>query len=187
MKQILKYSSAAILSIACSTSLMAQTKFQPQDTEFYEPKSKIVNTQEHKAPSDAIVLFDGKDLNQWVSAKDTSKAAPWKVENGNLIVSPGTGDIRTKNKFEDFQLHVEWKSPEIIKGEGQGRGNSGIFLQGLYEIQVLDNYNNPTYVNGQASSLYKQRQPLVSAVKSPGEWHTYDILYTAPRFDKNDV
>ncbi|MGN0003458.1 MAG: DUF1080 domain-containing protein [Sphingobacterium composti] len=173
--------------LAISTASYAQTKFQPQDTEFYEPKSKIVHTSPNKAPSDAIVLFDGTNLNQWESAKTKSTNAPWTINDGVLAVKPGTGDIQTKQLFEDFQLHLEWKSPDIIKGEGQGRGNSGVFLQGLYEIQILDNNNNPTYVNGQAASLYKQRQPLISAVKSAGEWHIYDILYTAPKFNKDNI
>lgn len=187
----MKYTNNALgltfILFAISSSLQAQTKFQPQDTEFYEPKSKIVYTNPNKAPSDAIVLFDGKDLNQWRSTNANGDVAPWTINNGILTVKPGTGGIQTKQNFEDFQLHLEWKSPDIIKGEGQGRGNSGVFLQGLYEIQILDNNNNPTYVNGQASSLYKQRQPLVSAVKSAGEWHTYDILYSAPRFNSDDV
>lgn len=167
--------------------LSAQSKFQPQDTEFYEPKSPKVYTSESSAPSDAIILFNGKDLSNWVQADDNSKQADWTIDEGILTVKPGTGNIQTKQKFEDFQLHIEWKSPAIIKGEGQGRGNSGIFLQGKYEIQVLDNDNNPTYVNGQAASLYKQRQPLVTAVKPAGQWHSYDILYTAPKFNKDGI
>lgn len=167
--------------------LSAQTKFQPQDTEFYTPQSPIVTIAENQAPNDAIMLFDGKDLSQWVQSNDVTKPAAWTILNGILTVKPGTGNIQTKQNFEDFQLHVEWKSPDIIKGEGQGRGNSGVFLQGKYEIQILDNNNNPTYVNGQAASLYKQRQPLVTAVKPAGEWHSYDILYTAPRFNKDGI
>lgn len=185
MRHITKASLLLISSLAYTPFLSAQTKFRPQDTEFYDPKSKVVHTSPNKAPSDALVLFDGTDLKQWLSSKNTE--APWTVKDGILTVKPGTGEIRTKENFEDFQLHLEWKSPDVIKGEGQGRGNSGVFLQGQYEIQILDNYNNPTYVNGQAASLYKQRQPLVSAVKPSGEWHTYDILYTAPRFNKDNV
>lgn len=164
-----------------------QTKFQPQDTEFYEPKIRTVTTAANQAPSDAITLFDGTGLSQWSSENDSTKEANWQIEKGILQVRPRTGNIRTKENFEDFQLHIEWKSPDVIKGEGQGRGNSGIFLQGYYEIQVLDNYNNPTYVNGQAGSLYKQQPPLVSAVKNPGEWHSYDILYTAPRYNSDGI
>jgi len=184
LKNIITFS---IFTLSIPTALFAQTKFQPQDTEFYEPKSKIVHTSPNKAPSDALILFDGKDLSQWESSNTKGANAPWTIKDGVLTVKPGTGNIQTKQKFEDFQLHLEWKSPEVIKGEGQGRGNSGVFLQGIYEIQVLDNNNNSTYVNGQAASLYKQRQPLVSAVKAAGEWHTYDILYTAPRFNTDGI
>lgn len=165
----------------------AQTKFQPQDTEFYTPVLRTVTTIENKAPSDAIVLFDGSNLNQWVSSNNVKEQASWKVQNNVLTSTPKTGNIQTKENFEDFQLHVEWKSPEVIKGEGQGRGNSGIFLQGQYELQVLDNNNNPTYVNGQAGSIYKQQPPLVTATKPAGQWHTYDVLYTAPRFNADGV
>ncbi|GGH13944.1 DUF1080 domain-containing protein [Sphingobacterium alkalisoli] len=164
-----------------------QTKFQPQDTEFYEPKIRTVTTSDNQAPSDAIVLFNGTGLSLWCSANDSTKEANWHIENKILQVKPGTGNIRTKENFEDFQLHIEWKSPEAIKGEGQGRGNSGVFLQGYYEIQVLDNNKNPTYVNGQAGSLYKQQPPLVSAVKNPGEWHSYDMIYTAPRYNRDGI
>ena len=163
----------------------AQTKFQPQDTEFYSPVPPVVNTKANAAPSDAIVLFDGTNLNEWVSDKDGSSSAPWTIANKTLTVKPGAGGIQTKKNFEDFQLHIEWKSPEVIKGEGQGRGNSGLFLQGKYELQILDNDNNKTYVNGQAGSLYKQSAPLVEVRKPESGWHTYDILYTAPRFNKD--
>jgi hypothetical protein len=177
-----------IISMSLMGSLsFAQTKFQPQDTEFYTPVLRTVTTSENKAPSDAIVLFDGSNLNQWVSSNNVKEPASWKVQNGIFTSTPKTGNIQTKENFEDFQLHVEWKSPEVIKGEGQGRGNSGIFLQGQYEVQVLDNNNNPTYVNGQAGSIYKQQPPLVTAVKPAGQWHTYDILYTAPRFNADGV
>lgn len=186
MNKIFQISGIFCLSLM-STLTYAQTKFQPEDTEFYTPTLRTVTTAANQAPSDAIVLFDGANLNQWVSSKNTSQQAPWQVKNGVLISTPQTGDIQTKQNFEDFQLHVEWKSPEVIKGQGQGRGNSGIFLQGHYEIQVLDNNNNPTYVNGQAGSVYKQQPPLVTAVKPAGEWHTYDILYTAPRFNADGV
>lgn len=165
----------------------AQTKFEPKDTEFYTPVLRTVETAPNKAPSDAIVLFDGSNLNQWVSMNDPAKPAAWTIEKGILTVKPKTGGIQTKDNFEDFQLHLEWLSPIEIKGEGQGRGNSGVFLQGNYEVQILDNNNNPTYVNGQAGSLYKQQPPLVTATKKPGEWHTYDILYTAPKFNKDGV
>lgn len=177
----------SFLLLAASFSTQAQTKFQPQDTEFYKPVLRTVTTSPNKAPSDAIVLFDGSSLDQWVSSNDGKTSAPWTIQNNILTVKPKTGAIQTKENFEDFQLHLEWQSPEVIKGEGQLRGNSGIFLQGKYEIQILDNNNNPTYVNGQAASIYKQQAPLVTATKSAGEWHSYDIIYTAPRFNKDNV
>jgi hypothetical protein len=162
----------------------AQTQFKPEDTEFYEPVPRVVTTKANAAPSDAIVLFDGKNLSEWVSEKDGSPAQ-WTITDNVLTVKPGSGGIKTNKQFEDFQLHVEWRSPEKIKGEGQGRGNSGIFLQGLYELQVLDNDDNKTYTNGQAGSLYKQSPPLVEARKPENGWHTYDVIYTAPRFNKD--
>lgn len=177
----------AILLAAISIS-QAQTKFQPQDTEFYTPKLSTVKTFAHQAPSDAITLFDGSNLNAWVSSKNKDQASPWTFNaDKTFTVKPGTGDIQTKQEFEDFQLHLEWKSPEVIKGEGQGRGNSGIFLQGLYEIQVLDNNNNPTYVNGQAGAIYKQHPPYATVLAPEDGWHTYDIIYTAPRFNKDGI
>jgi hypothetical protein len=132
------------------------------------------------APSDAIVLFDGKDLSKWESAKGGE--AKWKVDNGYLEVVPGAGDIQTKEKFGDVQLHIVWAAPAKIEGEGQGRGNSGIFLQNRYELQVLDSYQNKTYFHGQAGSIYKQWAPLVNASRKPGEWQSYDVVFHAPRF-----
>jgi hypothetical protein len=134
------------------------------------------------APSDAIVLFDGKDLSQWISVK-TSQPAAWKVGKGYFEVVKGAGQIATKEKFGDIQLHIEWASPAMVSGNSQGRGNSGVFLQGRYEIQVLDSYQNPTYADGQASAIYGQWPPLVNAARKPGEWQAYDIVFEAPRFD----
>lgn len=133
-------------------------------------------------PSDAIVLFDGKDLSKWESEKDGSPAL-WTVADGVMTVKPGAGGIRTKQGFGDVQLHIEWATPSVVKGEGQERGNSGIFLQGTYECQVLDSYENTTYWNGSAGSIYKQHAPLVNATRKPGEWQAYDIVYHAPAFD----
>ncbi len=164
-----------------------QTKFVPEDTEFYSPKIRTVETSPNKAPSDAVVLFDGTNLNHWISSGDKTQPAGWFLKDGILTVKPKTGNIQTKDAFEDFQLHLEWRSPLEIKGNGQGRGNSGVFLQGMYEVQILDNNNNPTYVNGQAASIYKQQPPLVASTKNKGEWHAYDILYTAPRFNMDGV
>jgi|SRR5690606_28239214 len=177
---------STLLFLALSLGSMAQTKFKPEDTEFYSPKPPVVRL-ENQVPNDAIILFDGTNLDQWVSRNNPQQPAIWTVENRILTVKPKTGDIQTKQVFEDFQLHAEWKSPEMIKGNGQGRGNSGIFLQGLYEIQVLDNDDNPTYVNGQAGSIYKQRPPLAEVRATEDGWHYYDIVYKAPRFNKDGI
>lgn len=133
------------------------------------------------APSDAVMLFDGSDLAGWQSVKGGD--AEWELIGDTMRVKPGTGDIRTKTCFGDCQLHVEFACPAEIKGEGQGRGNSGVFLMGLYEVQVLDGYQNPTYADGITASLYGEYPPLVNACSRPGDWNTYDILWTAPRFD----
>jgi hypothetical protein len=135
-----------------------------------------------KPPSDAIVLFDGTDLSAWKSSKDGG-AAGWKVENGYMEVVKGTGSIETKQAFGDIQLHVEFRTPTPPEDEGQGRGNSGVFLMGRYEVQVLDSYENKTYPDGQAAALYGQYPPLVNASRPPGVWQVYDIAFQAPRFD----
>ncbi|QGJ68544.1 Large, multifunctional secreted protein [Planctomycetales bacterium 10988] len=128
-------------------------------------------------PSDAIVLFDGTDLSRWEGGEQ------WEIKDGYAVTAGG--EITTKQEFGDIQIHLEWASPVEVEGDGQGRGNSGIFLAGRYEIQILDSYNNPTYFDGQAGSLYKQQPPMVNACRPPGEWQTYDILFSAPRFDEN--
>ncbi|HXN76345.1 MAG TPA: DUF1080 domain-containing protein [Gemmatimonadaceae bacterium] len=133
-------------------------------------------------PSDAIVLFNGRDLSHW-RGKDGGPA-PWTVRDGYVEVAPGTGDITTADKFGDVQLHVEWATPAVATGEGQERGNSGVFLMDRYEIQVLDSYDNKTYFHGQAGAVYKQHAPLVNASRKPGEWQTYDIIFHAPKFDE---
>jgi len=165
---------------------------KPEDTEVYEPVPPVVTpgVSNSAPPSDAIVLFDGKNLDEWVSAQDKSPAK-WIVANGILTVNKAKGidNIETKQTFRDYQLHVEWRIPENITGSGQARGNSGVFLASTgpgdagYELQVLDSYNNKTYVNGQAGSIYKQGIPLVNANRKPGEWQTYDVVWTAPRFN----
>ncbi len=154
----------------------------PKLTEVWEPVAKIVTPGKSPAdaPSDAIVLFNGKDASAW-KAQDGG-AVKWKVEDGAMTVVGGTGTITSKQGFGDCQLHIEWRTPAEVKGEGQGRGNSGIFLMGKYELQVLDNYNNKTYSNGQAASIYKQLIPMANACRPPGEWQVYDIIFTAPRF-----
>jgi hypothetical protein len=131
-------------------------------------------------PSDAIVLFDGKDLSQW--AGDNDAPAKWKLEDGAMVVNK-TGSIRTKQGFGDCQLHIEWATPAKVEGDDQGRGNSGVFLMGRYELQVLDSYQNKTYYHGQAGAVYKQSAPLVNASRKPGEWQSYDIIFHAPRRD----
>jgi hypothetical protein len=162
-----------LFSVLTFLSVRAFAAEIPEPT--VEPK--IVNPG--PPPSDAIVLFDGKDLSKWTDQKNGP--AKWKIENGYMEVN-GTGNIATKESFGDCQLHLEWATPSEVKGEGQGRGNSGVFLQGRYEIQVLDSYNNKTYFHGQAGSVYKQHAPLVNASRKPGEWQTYDIIYHAPKF-----
>lgn len=135
-----------------------------------------------RPPSDAVVLFDGKDLSKWAH-KDGS-AAKWRVENGYAEVVPKSGYIYTREAFGDCQLHVEFAEPVPPKGESQERGNSGVFLMGLYEIQVLDSYENKTYADGQAAAVYGQYPPLVNASRAPGHWQSYDIIFHGPRFDK---
>jgi hypothetical protein len=137
-------------------------------------------------PSDAIVLFDGKSLDEWQSVRD-KLPANWTVADGVLTVNKAAGDIETHRTFRDYQLHVEWRVPTNVTGSSQERGNSGVFLavasDGIYELQIVDSYNNPTYVNGMAGSLYKQSIPFVNASRRPGEWQTYDVVWTAPTFE----
>ncbi len=148
------------------------------------PQPRIVTpgaTFSHLAPppSDAIVLFDGTDLSKWTTGNGPAK---WKVENGYMEVAPKSGSIHTKDRFADFQLHIEFATPAKVEGKSQGRGNSGILFNGIYEVQVLDSYNNPTYPDGQAGGLYGQTPPLVNASKPPGEWQSYDIIFESPRW-----
>jgi hypothetical protein len=151
-----------------------------------DPGTASTPQQAGRPPSDATALFDGSGMGLWQTLKDGSPVK-WKVENGYVEVVPGTGDIRTKEGFGDCQLHVEWAEPSAIKGESQGRGNSGVFLMGCYEVQVLDCYQNPTYPDGTTGALYGQCPPLVNACRKPGEWQTYDILFVAPRFEGKNV
>jgi hypothetical protein len=161
-------------------------KLPAQDPPFPPPRTEppIVTPGKTSAdpPSDAIVLFDGKSLASWRSSD--GGAAKWQVRDGYMEVAPGTGDILTAQPFGDCQLHIEWATPAVVKGEGQERGNSGVFLMGHYEIQVLDSYANKTYYHGQAGSVYKQYAPLVNASRPPGQWQSYDIIFRAPRFDE---
>jgi hypothetical protein len=178
------------LTFLAATSLLAQgTKPKPEDTEVWTPVPRIVTPGRADAapPSDAIVLFDGNNLDQWISVNDRGPAR-WTVSDGILTVNKSAGNIETKRSFGSYQLHLEWRIPEGITGTGQARGNSGVFLASTgggdagYEIQVLDSYDNKTYVNGQAASIYKQYPPLVNSMRKPGEWQTYDIIWTAPTF-----
>ncbi|HMC01574.1 MAG TPA: DUF1080 domain-containing protein [Flavobacteriaceae bacterium] len=157
---------------------------KPEETEIWEPIPKEV-TIENEIPSDAIVLFDGSNLDKWIHVKDSTSATWYLNADGSMTVKDKSGDIRTKKIFGSVQLHVEWKSPSEVQGENQSRGNSGVFLQGKYEVQVLDNNNNPTYVNGQVGSIYKQSIPLVKASSPTGEWNRYDIIFHAPEFDSD--
>jgi len=176
-------------SAQTSTQTVAQAAPKPEETEVWDPVPKVVTPGATCAapPSDAIVLFDGKNQDEWVSVKDKSPAK-WAVADGTMTVSKGEGSIETKREFKNYQLHVEWKVPENITGSGQARGNSGVFLASTgagdagYELQVLDPYNNKTYVNGMAGSLYKQAIPLANPGRKPGEWQVYDIVWTAPTF-----
>ncbi|MXV51822.1 DUF1080 domain-containing protein [Pedobacter sp. HMF7647] len=182
------------LIIGGSYIAQAQQSGKPEDTEVWEPvpvkvtPSKLV---EQAPPSDAIILFDGKNLDQWVSNADRTKPADWTVKNGILTVNKKAGNIETKKEFGSYQLHIEWRVPATIAGTGQARGNSGVFLASLgkgdpgYELQVLDSYDNKTYVNGMAGSIYKQLIPLANPSRKAGEWNVYDVAWTAPVFNED--
>jgi len=187
---------ASLVAIAIPTNAQqtastqdAQAKPKPEDTEIWQPVPAVVTpaAECNAPPSDAIVLFNGKNVDDWVNVKDKQPAL-WDVHDGVMTVNKTGGSIETKRSFKNYQLHVEYKIPASITGTGQGRGNSGVFLAstGLgddgYELQVLDGYNNPTYVNGMVGSIYKQSIPLANASRKPGEWQTYDVAWTAPTF-----
>lgn len=153
--------------------------------EAYSPVPEKVSAANAGAPpSDAIVLFDGSGLAAWESV-DGDRDAAWTVEGDVVTVNNGSGSIMTRRRFSDLQLHIEWSPTAVIEGEGQSRGNSGIFLHSLYEVQVLDSWNNPTYVNGQAGAVYLQHAPSVNVAKPPGEWQSYDIVFTAPVYARS--
>ncbi|MGA2023048.1 MAG: DUF1080 domain-containing protein [Candidatus Sulfotelmatobacter sp.] len=180
-------------TLLAATAFAQQPAPKPEDTEVWTPEPKVVTPGATcaAAPSDAIILFDGKNLDEWVSAQEKDRGAPahWTVAAGILTVNKAAGNIETKRTFKNYQLHIEWKVPENVTGSGQLRGNSGVFLASTgpgdagYELQVLDSYNNKTYVNGQAASIYKQAAPLANPNRKPGEWQTYDIAWTAPTFN----
>lgn len=170
------------LSSACKSQ---DQEMQPEETEVWEPvPEKITPGTNSEPPSDALVLWkSGNDLSKW--QHPDGKEVQWEVENGVLTVKPGTGGIETRQGFGSIQLHIEWRAPKPARGEGQDRGNSGVFFHNRYEVQVLDSYNNKTYSNGMAGSIYKQSIPKVNASLPPGEWQTYDIIFIAPEFDDN--
>lgn len=183
---------AAVLMMAAGANAQKkeypkQEKMKPGMSEYWTPQPKVVTPGDEKtssAPDDAIVLFDGKDLSAWTNGDGTAEAG-WVVKKGIMTVDKSKGDIVTKEKFGSFQLHLEWRVPEGITGESQARGNSGVFLQDKYEIQILDCYQNETYVNGMTGSIYKQTPPLANVMRKPGEWNVYDIIYTAPVFKED--
>ncbi len=184
--------SAALIVVAAPLFAQSPDKPKPEETEVWEPVPPVVTPGATcgAPPSDAIVLFDGKNMDDWVSVRDKSPAK-WTVAGGVMTVSKGEGSIETKRSFKNYQLHVEWKVPTDITGSGQARGNSGVFLASTgpgddgYELQVLDSYQNKTYVNGMAGSLYKQAIPLANPTRKPGEWQTYDVVWTEPTFNSD--
>lgn len=163
-----------------------QRRWAVHDMNRPQPLVVAPGEQPGQAPSDAIILFDGNDLSQWESTKG-GRPAKWKVEKGYTEVVKKTGSIRTKRSFGDCQLHIEWAAPAKVKGNGQKRGNSGVFLMSRYEVQVLDSYNKKTYPDGQAASMYGQNPPMVNACRGPGQWQTYDIIFRRPIFRGDKV
>jgi hypothetical protein len=163
--------------------LSSTNKMTPWMTEIWDPEVKIIHPgfRDNDPPSDAIVLFNGTNINnEWSDEK--GNPTRWVVVDSVLVSTRGAGFIKTKRKFSNFQLHIEWKTPSEVTGASQDRGNSGVFFQELYEVQILDSYNNRTYRDGQAGSVYKQIAPMVNVCRGPGEWQSYDIIYTAPTF-----
>lgn len=170
------------------TPVLAGQKWRVHDPERPYPPMVTPGATLGAPPSDAVVLFDGKNLDQWIQndpGDDLSKAKPakWKLEEGTIQVVPGTGALYTKEKFGDVQLHIEWQEDAKVTGSGQNRGNSGVFFLNQFEVQVLDSYNSATYADGQAGALYGQRPPLVNPIRKPGEWQVYDIVFESPRFE----
>lgn len=167
--------------------VMQEEPTKPEETEVWEPIPNQINpTGQNGVPSDAIILLDGTHIDAWESAENPGSPADWTINgDGSITVKDQAGDIQTKQSFGSIQLHLEWRSNPDNKQTNQNRSNSGVFLQNRYEVQILDNNDNPTYVNGMVSSIYKQNPPLVMAVKPTGEWNTYDIIFHAPEFDAN--
>lgn len=178
---------AAIISVVSLNAQVDTSKQTPESSELWTPEPRIVTVPANGAPSDALILFDGKDFSKWKSTNKGGGKVPWMIEDGAMVIKPKSGGIETVEQFDDYQLHIEFRTPAQVNGSGQGRGNSGIFMQGKYELQVLDSYNNRTYSNGQAGSIYKQSMPLVNASRGPGQWQVYDIVYTSPKFNKDGM
>jgi len=185
-----------LTALLASSFLIAKAQdAKPEDTEIWTPEPAVITPGKtvSDAPSDAIILFDGTNQDQWVSAQDRTKPANWDVHDGIWTVNKKAGNIETKKTFTNYQLHIEWRVPADIEGTSQARGNSGVFLASLgkgdagYELQVLDSYKNKTYVNGMAGSIYKQFIPLANPAKPPGEWETYDVIWTAPTFNADST
>ena len=180
---------ATLLALPADAQQTSSTTPKPADTEQWTPVPRVVTAgaTDREAPSDAVRLFDGRNLDEWINTRDKSPAR-WTVADGIVTVDKSVGNIETKRRFTNYQLHIEWRIPANITGTDQGRGNSGVFLASTgdgdngYELQVLDSYMNKTYVNGQAGSIYKQSPPLVNSSRMPGEWQSYDVIWTAPTF-----
>jgi len=194
MKKFLLLSLTILLAISCGTkkkmvdSNATKTKTtqkitDPKLTEVWKPEPNEVLFTKSNVPSDAIVLFGGESADEW--KHENGDPVQWIVKDNTMTVKPGAGQIETKKLFGDCQLHIEWRSPEEPTKKGQGKGNSGVFLQGKYEVQILNSYRNRTYSNGQATSIYKQHIPLVNATKPTGEWNVYDIIYHQPRIHRS--
>lgn len=198
MKKITSTLFLSLTAVGFAFAQVQPSKQTPESSEIWEPVPPVItpgvfsaNTAGTTPPSDAIVLFDGKSVDAWVANKgynptNSNDPLQWIVRDG-VLYSGKTSSAKTKQDFGDMQLHLEFQTPAKVEGNGQGRGNSGVFLHGRYEVQVLDNYNNPTYVNGMVGSIYKQAIPLANPSRKPGEWQTYDIIFTAPRFSKAGI
>lgn len=183
-EEVVDQTTATVDKVIVYEEYSAPEPTEPEATEFYEPKVPVVKPgMNGTPPSDALVIFDGSDFDQWQMLNDSS-AVVWHLnDDKSMTVKDKTGFIETKQKFGDMQLHIEWRSPLPVQAEGQHRANSGIFICGIYEVQVLDQNDNATYVNGQVGSLYKQHVPLAMASVPTGEWNSYDIVYHAPEFN----
>jgi len=187
MKKMVRSSFLSLGVFALAASAAQQvTQWGVHDNSRPKPPIVMPGETDNSPPSDAIVLFDGTDLSEWKSCKDGGEAK-WKVKDGYMEVVPKTGDIHTRQLFGSCQVHIEWCTPDIAEGNGQERGNSGLFLMERYELQMLDSYNNATYADGQAGAIYGQNPPQVNACKKPGQWQTYDIIFHAPVFEGEKV